>query len=67
MFGHVSWELRSCGRQGHATYRPDEADLAERLRVAFQAAGVMISGHAIGATVSVGAASSVPPARAANS
>lgn len=34
MFGHVSWELRSCGRQGHATYRPDEADLAERLRVA---------------------------------
>jgi len=34
VFEHFSWELRSCGRHGHATYRPDEADLAERLRVA---------------------------------
>ena len=24
--------LRTCGRKGHATYRPDEADLANRLR-----------------------------------
>lgn len=26
------WELRACGRRGHATYRPDETDLADRLR-----------------------------------
>lgn len=26
------WELRACGRQGHATYRPHEADLAQRLQ-----------------------------------
>ena len=26
------WELRACGRRGHATYRPQEAGLAERLR-----------------------------------
>lgn len=25
------WELRACGRRGHATYRPQEADLARRL------------------------------------
>ena len=25
------WELRSCGRHGHATYRPSEPDLAQRL------------------------------------
>jgi uncharacterized membrane protein (DUF2068 family) len=25
------WELRACGRRGHATYRPDEPELAERL------------------------------------
>ena len=25
------WELRACGRQGHATYRPDEPALARRL------------------------------------
>ena len=29
-----SWELRSCGRQGHETWKPTEEDLAERLRVA---------------------------------
>lgn len=28
------WELRACGRRGHATYRPDEADLASRLSTA---------------------------------
>jgi uncharacterized membrane protein (DUF2068 family) len=26
-----SWELRSCGRHGHATYAPDESGLRERL------------------------------------
>jgi uncharacterized membrane protein (DUF2068 family) len=30
-FARWSWDLRSCGRQGHATYRPDEPELAERL------------------------------------
>ncbi len=25
------WELRACARHGHATYAPDEADLAQRL------------------------------------
>jgi uncharacterized membrane protein (DUF2068 family) len=27
------WELRSCGRHGHVTWRPSEDDLAERLHV----------------------------------
>jgi uncharacterized membrane protein (DUF2068 family) len=27
----LDWDLRSCGRQGHVTYRPDEPALAERL------------------------------------
>jgi uncharacterized membrane protein (DUF2068 family) len=27
-----NWELRSCARHGHATYRPDEQELAGRLR-----------------------------------
>ena len=35
--------------------------VAERLRAAFQAAGVVISGHEIGATVSIGIASAIPP------
>ena len=30
-FASWSWDLRSCGRQGHATYKPDEPELAERL------------------------------------
>ena len=30
---HFSWELRSCGRHGHVTYRPTETQLADRLRV----------------------------------
>lgn len=25
------WELRTCGRRGHVTYRPQESDLADRL------------------------------------
>lgn len=33
MFQNFSWEVRSCGMHGHATYRPDEAELASRLRV----------------------------------
>jgi uncharacterized membrane protein (DUF2068 family) len=28
-----SWELRSCGRHGHVTWRPNETELAERLHV----------------------------------
>jgi uncharacterized membrane protein (DUF2068 family) len=28
-----SWDLRSCGRQGHETWRPSEPALAERLHV----------------------------------
>ena len=28
---HFDWDLRSCGWHGHATYRPDERDLADRL------------------------------------
>jgi diguanylate cyclase (GGDEF)-like protein len=35
---------------------------AERLRKAFQAAGLEISSHQIGATVSIGVASAIPPA-----
>jgi diguanylate cyclase (GGDEF)-like protein len=35
---------------------------AERLRKAFQAAGIEISSHQIGATVSIGVASAIPPA-----
>ena len=27
-----NWDLRSCARHGHATYRPDEEALADRLR-----------------------------------
>ena len=27
-----NWDLRSCARHGHATYRPDEEELADRLR-----------------------------------
>jgi uncharacterized membrane protein (DUF2068 family) len=29
-----NWDLRSCARHGHATYRPDEQRLADRLRAA---------------------------------
>ena len=31
---NFDWELRSCGLRGHATYRPTETGLAERLTVA---------------------------------
>jgi diguanylate cyclase (GGDEF)-like protein len=40
----------------------EEAGLvAERLRAAFQVAGVVISGHQMGATVSIGIATAIPP------
>jgi diguanylate cyclase (GGDEF)-like protein len=39
----------------------DAGVVAERLRAAFQDAGVVISGHAIGATVSIGVATAIPP------
>lgn len=29
----MDWNLRTCARKGHVTYRPDEAHLAERLTV----------------------------------
>ena len=29
--GRYDWNLRSCGRHGHVTYRPDESDLADRV------------------------------------
>lgn len=29
---HFDWSLRSCGVRGHLTYRPEEEDLAARLR-----------------------------------
>ena len=32
-FSGFDWELRSCGWHGHATYRPAEEELAERLTV----------------------------------
>jgi uncharacterized membrane protein (DUF2068 family) len=30
-FGNFDWNLRTCGRRGHITYRPDESELADRL------------------------------------
>src|SRR4051795_10035349 len=32
-FPHFSWDLRACGRHGHATYAPDEPELRDRLQV----------------------------------
>ncbi len=29
----IDWNLRACGRHGHETYAPDEAELRDRLRV----------------------------------
>src|SRR3954447_2630336 len=29
----VDWNLSTCGRRGHETFEPDEAELRERLRV----------------------------------
>jgi uncharacterized membrane protein (DUF2068 family) len=33
VFANFSWEVRSCGLHGHATYAPSEDDLAARLRI----------------------------------
>ena len=33
MLTGMDWSLRACGRKGHITYAPTEADLAERLHV----------------------------------
>jgi diguanylate cyclase (GGDEF)-like protein len=40
---------------------PEATMVAERVRLAFQAAGLEISSHRIGATVSIGIATEVPP------
>ncbi len=32
-WGRWDWELRSCGRHGHVTWKPTETELAERLTV----------------------------------
>ena len=50
------------GGEEFAAIFPEETEgavqVAERLRLAFQAAGIMIDGHEIGATVSIGVATS---------
>ena len=33
-FAHYNWELRACGRLGHALFEPTEPDLAGHLRIA---------------------------------
>lgn len=54
--------LGRLGGEEFAAIFPEETDgailIAERLRLAFQAAGVTIDGHEIGATVSIGVATS---------
>ena len=37
--------------------------VADRMRMAFEAAGVVIAGHEMGATVSIGVATAIPPVR----
>ena len=53
------------GGEEFAAILPASADIAckiaNRLRVAFESAGVTVSGHAIGATVSIGVATALPP------
>jgi diguanylate cyclase (GGDEF)-like protein len=53
------------GGEEFAAIVPASADIAamiaNRLRVAFEGAGVTVGGHAIGATVSIGAATALPP------
>ena len=39
---YFDWELRSCGWHGHATYRPTEPGLAERLTVATGRSGLAL-------------------------
>ena len=53
------------GGEEFAAIVPASADIAamiaNRLRVAFEAAGLTVGGHSIGATVSIGAATELPP------
>lgn len=58
VIGRLGGEEFACIIPGNAE---EAALVAERLRTAFQAAGVVISGHEIGATVSIGAAVAIPP------
>jgi diguanylate cyclase (GGDEF)-like protein len=56
--GRLGGEEFACILPGTA----EEAGLvAERLRAAFQVAGVVIAGHQMGATVSIGIATAIPP------
>jgi diguanylate cyclase (GGDEF)-like protein len=56
--GRLGGEEFACIVPGNA----EEAGvIAERLRAAFQAAGVVIVGHQMGATVSIGVATAIPP------
>jgi diguanylate cyclase (GGDEF)-like protein len=56
--GRLGGEEFACILPGNA----EEAGLvAERLRAAFQVAGVVIAGHQMGATVSIGIATAIPP------
>jgi diguanylate cyclase (GGDEF)-like protein len=54
------------GEEFAAILQGDTAEaglVAERLRLAFQAAGVAVSGHRIGATVSIGVTTAIAPAQ----
>jgi diguanylate cyclase (GGDEF)-like protein len=56
--GRLGGEEFACILPGNAE---DAGLVAERLRAAFQAAGVVIAGHQMGATVSIGVATAIPP------
>ncbi len=56
--GRLGGEEFACVLPGNAE---DACVVAERLREAFQAAGVVIAGHQMGATVSIGVATAIPP------
>ena len=56
--GRLGGEEFACIIPGNAE---DAGLVAERLRAAFQTAGVVIAGHQMGATVSIGIATAIPP------
>ena len=58
VIGRLGGEEFACIIPGDAS---DAGVVAERLRVAFEAAGVVIAGHEIGATVSIGVATAIAP------
>ena len=58
VIGRLGGEEFACIIPGNAS---DAGVVAERLRAAFQAAGEVIAGHEIGATVSIGVATACPP------